>query len=156
MQILNIISVSSNHSFKWPDGSIENYDNSIDYNAIAEDGQHILRIGYCLRNTYGRTRRRVVVWIDDRPHAEFLEADDFDISGELLSQIRFYDEEQNRKRMCKYRIDRLPERYMLFNVDSMKRRIQEKGVNDAWAVVANIADHFTMATLASLRRYESL
>jgi hypothetical protein len=58
--------------------------------------------------------------------------------------------------MCRYKDDKLPERYMSFRVDSMKRRIQEDGVHDAWVVVTNVADHFTMAALATMRRYESL
>lgn len=156
MQIVNVRNVNNNFFFKWPDGSKERYDIAIDYDAISVDGKHVLRIGYCMRETYGRPRRRVVVWIDDYPYAEFLEADDFDVSGELLSEIRFYDKDKDSKRMCRYKDDRLPERYMSFTVDSMKRRIQEDGVHDAWAVVTNVADHFTMASLAALRRYESL
>jgi hypothetical protein len=30
----------------------------------------------------------VVIWINDHPHAEFIGADDFDVSGELLSEIK--------------------------------------------------------------------
>lgn len=155
MQIVNVLKVRNNHSFKWPGGYKENYDVAIDYDAISEKGKHIIRIGYCIRETYGRDRRRVVVWIDDYPYAEFLESDNFAITGDVLSEIRFYDDEKDNKRMCKYKDDTLPERYMTFKGDSMKRRIQENGVRDAWAVVTNISDHFTMAALAALRKYES-
>jgi hypothetical protein len=31
-----------------------------------------------MRATYGRDRKRVVVWMDGEPQAEFLAADDFD------------------------------------------------------------------------------
>jgi len=43
----------------------------------------------------------------------------------------------------------------MFRTDSLKRRvITEKGVNDAWVVVANISDHSTMTSLAAMRKYE--
>lgn len=155
MQIVNVNIVKNNYSFRWPDGYKENYDSVIEYDATSTNGKHILRIGYCERKTYGRVRWRVVVWIDDHPFAEFVAVDDFDITGELLSEIRFYDKKKDSKRMCKYKKDSIPERYMSFRLDSMKRRIQEDSVHDAWAVVTNVADHFTMLALAALRLYES-
>lgn len=154
MQILNVNKVENNYTFKWPDGSIGTFDSIIEYDATSEIGKHILRIGYYKNDTYGKLRRRVVVWIDNRNYAEFTGADDFDITGELLSEIRLYDDKDN-KRMCRYGKDSIPERYMPFKVDSMKRRIEGNGVHDAWAVVANIADHSTMLSHAALRRYES-
>ena len=154
MKIKDIDDVVKNHSFKWPGGDIENYDHVVVYNAISNSGSHKISVGYTYRNTYGRDRRRVVVWIDNYPCAEFLEADDFDVSGEVLSEIRFYDPKKASKRMCRYASDVIPERYSMFRIDSLKRRIIEKRVNDAWVIVANISDHSTMISLAAMRKYE--
>jgi len=133
---------------------METYDAAIFYKGVSNDGEHEITIAYCVRNTYGKDRRRVVVWIDNYPYAEFLAADDFDVTGEVLSEIRFCDEEDKSKRMCRYADDAVPQRYSMFRVDSLKRRVEGAGVHDAWSVVSNIADHVTMSSLASMRKYE--
>ena len=59
--------------------------------------------------------------------------------------------------MARYAVDVVPERYSMFRVDSLKRRVkgvEGAGVHDAWAVVSNIADHATMIAMAAMRRYE--
>ncbi len=155
MKLLEVAKVTNNHSFQWPDSGTEQYDVAITYEAISNDGKHEVTIGYCERNTYGKDRRRVVVWIDNYPYTEFLAADDFDVTGEVLSEIRCYDEEDESKRMCRYAVDVVPQRYSMFKVDSLKRRIGGSGVHDAWVIVASIADHVTMSSLASMRKYES-
>jgi hypothetical protein len=152
--MLDILNVGSNYNFKWPGGDIEKFDFTIIYKALSDAGNHKITIGYGYRNTYGKDRRRVVVWIDDYPRAEFLAADDFDITGEILSEIRFYDDEGESKRMCRYASDAIPQRYSMFRVDSLKRRVSGDGVHDAWAIVANISDHITMSALAGMRKYE--
>lgn len=154
MKIKDIVGVATQYSFTWPGGDIEDYDHVVVYDAISNSGSHKVSVGYTYRNTYGRDRRRIVVWIDNYPFAEFLGADDFDVSGEVLSEIRFYDAEKDSKRMCRYASDVIPERYSMFRIDSLKRRVIEKGVNDAWVVVANISDHSTMTSLAAMRKYE--
>ena len=154
MQLLDVLNVSDNFSFQWPGGDTENYDVAISYNAVSSDGKHKITIGYSARNTYGKDRRRIVVWIDEYPYAEFLASDDFDVTGEVLSEIRIYDEDNESKHMCRYADDAVPQRYAMFRVDSMKRRVQGSGVHDAWVVVSNIADHLTMSSLASMRKYE--
>ncbi len=154
MQLLDIKGVLTNYSFQWPDKNVEKYDATVIYQAISNDGNHEIKIGYCYRYTYNQDRRRVMVWIDDHPHAEFLAADDFDITGEVLSEIRFYDEERDSLRMSKYAVDAVPQRYSIFKFDSLKRRVAGDGVHDAWAIVVNISDHVTMSALAAMRKYE--
>ena len=154
MQLLDILRVTSNYSFKWPGGDEETYDVAITYLAVSDDEKHEITIGYGKRHTYGKDRRRVVVWIDGYPYAEFLAADDFHVTGEVLSEIKFYDEENESIRMCRYAEDVIPQRYSMFKVDSLKRRVKGAGVHNAWAVVSNIADHLTMSYLASMRKYE--
>ncbi|MDL1971449.1 MAG: hypothetical protein LWW94_10915 [Candidatus Desulfofervidaceae bacterium] len=153
MQLLDILKVTKNYSYRWPGGDVERYEIAITYKAVSNDGEHEITIAYTKRNTYGKDRRRVV-WIDGYPYAEFLAADDFYVTDEVLSEIKFYDEENESIRMCRYAEDAIPQRYSMFKVDSLRRRVNGAGVHNAWAVVSNIADHLTMSYLASMRKYE--
>jgi hypothetical protein len=151
MQILGIVEVTQNYQFRWP-ASTEDYANSILYLAMADDREHEIRIGFGNRDAYRRERPRVVIWIDNYPQAEFVGADDFDTSGEVLSEIIVPS--NGSSRICRYQEEPIPERYMMFNTVGLPVRIAARGVHRAWAVVANIADHRTMIAVASLRRHE--
>jgi hypothetical protein len=152
MHIVGIRDLGTNYRYQWPEGRPESYDYWVEYTALSEDGEHFVRIGFGKRHTYGRERARVVVWIDDYPHAEFLSADDFEKSGEVLSEIKVRG--HRGERMCRYPDEPVPERYAMFNVVGLPVRVIAEGVHSAWAVVANIADQKAMVALASLRRYE--
>jgi len=149
MQIVELVRVGGAFSYKWPTVS-EKFNHSIRYRALDEDGSHEIKIGFGVRHAYRKDRTRVVVWIDDYPEAEFVGADDFDLSGDLLSEIKI----RGGKEICKYGEDSAPARYAPFHVVGLKNRIHGKGVRNAWAVVANVADHKTMIALAALRRLE--
>jgi hypothetical protein len=95
---------------------------------------------------------RVVVWIDDHPHAEFVGADDFDHSGDVLSEIKVPGDPGER--ICRYREEPVPERYAGLPVIGLPTRITGTGVHGAWAVMANVSDHRTLIALAALRRLE--
>jgi len=149
MHVLGINKTEKNFKYDWPTG-YEEFDHGIEYNTLAKDGKHIVKIGFGKRSVYGKNRVHIVVWIDDYPHAEFVGTDDFNESGEVLSEIKV----DNGKHMCVYPDEPIPERYTLFNVIGMPIRINAKGVHNAWAVVANMADHRTMISLAALRKFE--
>lgn len=152
MHIARIKDAGRNFTYQWPDGTTESYDCFVEYVATAEDGEHIVKVGFGKRPVYGTDRIRVVVWIDGHPHAEFLGTDDFEKSGEVLSEIKVPG--AVGERICKYPDEPIPERYSMFNVEGLPVRIQGSGVHGAWAVVANIADHKTLIALAALRRLE--
>lgn len=151
MQIIRLIQAVHDlgYAFQWPSGNHESYPDYIDYQAVSADGEHTVRVGFGRRETYGQERMRVVIWIDGYPTAEFLGADDFNSTGDVLSVIKV------GKKECKYREDAVPERYAMFNVVGLRIRVSAKGVHNAWAVVANIADHKTMIALGGLRMLES-
>jgi hypothetical protein len=151
MQILGIKNLGKNHSHKWPGGE-EKYKFFIEYNARAEDGDHSALVAFGNGQRYDQDRVIVVVFIDGIVHAEFLAADDFEKSGEVLSEIRIPGD--RAQRMCDYRSEPVPERYTMFNVVGLPLRVACKGVHNAWAVVANIADHKTLISLGGLRRME--
>jgi len=152
MQIVNVQKTGADFTYRWPSGESEEYPQRIDYRAVAADGEHDVRIGFGTRTTYGRPRPRVVVWIDNRPHAEFLGADDFARSGDLLSEIKVPGEKGER--ICRYPEEAVPERYSGLPVVGLTTRVHGQGVHNAWAVVANVADHRVLFALAALRRLE--
>ena len=152
MQLLDLVAVGSDHVYRWPSGNEEPYPNWVQYRAWATDGEHQVRIGFGTRTTYGQPRRRVVIWIDDHPHAEFLGADDFSRSGDVLCEIKVPG--NTGERICRYPEEAIPERYSGLPVVGLPTRVASAGVHNAWAVVANVADHRTMFALAALRRLE--
>ena len=135
----------------WPDGTVESYD-WVEYEARGQDGMHKIRLGYGHRSAYGRVRVRVVVWVDQHPHAEFVAADDFEISGVVLSEIRIG--RGRRIRMCPYPEELVPERYAGLNICALGSRVSGPGVRRSWAVAVNISDVRAMCALALLRRLE--
>lgn len=152
MQLLDVADVGTNYTYTWPDGSPEKYSSWVEYKALAQDGAHRLRIGFGERFVYGRMRKRVIVWIDSKPHAEFFGADDFENSGDLVSEVKVPG--GKGERICRYPDEPIPERYAGLPVLGLPTRVSGTGVHGAWAVVANISDHRMLATLAALRRLE--
>ena len=153
MQVLNVVAVGSDFAYRWPSGNVETYPQWVEYSARGTDGRsHNIRIGYCLREVYGADRPRVTVWVDDHPSAEFFGVDDFDHSGEVVSEIRVAGDVGEV--MCRYPEEPIPERYVMFNTVGLPTRVEARGVRNAWAVVANVCDHKTMIALAALRNLE--
>ena len=151
MHIIGLTGVRTNFEYQWPKEK-ETFGQVVEYETRAKDGRHSVWVGFCRRPVYGKDRVRVVIWINGQPHAEFLGADDFDRSGEVLSEIKIPG--HRGERICRYPNEPIPERYNMFNVVGLPVRVRAKGVHKAWAVVANIADHKTMIMLAALRRLE--
>jgi len=153
MHVIKIKDVRKNFNYKWPKDE-EMYNHYVEY--IARDdngGEHTIGIGFGMREVYKRNRTRVVVWIDNHPQIEFFGADNFGETGEVLSEIKAYDEERG-EHICRYPYEAIPEPYTNFNIDGLPLRVKEKGVHKAWAIVANIADHKTMIEAAEIRRLE--
>lgn len=149
MRALNIIQVGTNQTQTWPRGNRESFPNWIDYRAVAADGQHTVRLSFGIRPAHGRDRLRAIVWVDGHPHAQFFEADDFADSGELLSEIK--DRGELGEVLCRYPEDPIPDGHAAFRVVGLLTWVAGKGVHNAWAVVANVADHQTMIDLAGLQ-----
>lgn len=152
MQIINLAKTGKNFKFIWPGNQKEVYANWVEYQAVAEDATHKIRIGFGKRFVYRIERIRVVVWVDGYPQAEFFGADDFKASGDVLSELKIHSGKSEV--MCRYLVDRIPERYTTFITVGLPTRVNAKGVRNAWAVVTNISDHKTMIALAALKRLE--
>jgi hypothetical protein len=152
MHPIKILQVGTDFKYKWGSGEEELYPLWVEYQALANARQHRVRIGFGTRPVYDQERIRVVVWIDGQPQVEFLGADDYGISGEVLSEIRLHDEVGER--MCRYPDEVVPPRCSHFTTVGLPTRVSGKGVHNAWTVVANVSDHFTMIRLGVLRREE--
>lgn len=152
MQLLDVVSAGTNYKHTWPNGAVEKYESWVEYQARSTDSEHRIKIAFGYRPTYGVKRRRVLVLIDGHPHAEFLGADDFDHTGDVVSEIKVPGDVGER--ICRYPNEVIPERYGGFPVLGLPSRVTGKGVHKAWGVVANISDHRTLCGLAALRRSE--
>jgi hypothetical protein len=146
--VLNIIQAGSSFIYTWPSGNAESFPNWIDCHAIAEDSKHTVRVAFGTRPVYGRDRVRAIAWVDGHPHAQFFEADDFPDTGDLLSEIKVRGDVGEV--LCRYPDDSIPVGCASFRVVGLPTRVAGKGVHNAWAVAANIADHKTMIELAGL------
>ena len=151
MKIISFLGVKENFEYQWFDKK-EQY-TVIQYIAADDEGRHEVQIGHTERETYGLNRKRVVVFIDNYPYAEFVAADDFDKTGDLLSEIRLLQKDEYLD-MCKYPEEGIPAIYANFTVEGLPNRIKAKGVHNAWSVVANISEHNEMISLAFLRKKE--
>jgi hypothetical protein len=152
MQLLDVSAAGTDHFYRWPSGDEERYPHWVEYRAVGADGEARVRLGFGTRPVYGAQRKRVVVWIDGHPQAEFLGADDFAHSGEVLCEIKVPG--ASGERICRYPEEPLPERYSGLPAVGLPTRVSGPGVHRAWAVVANVADHRVMFALAALRRLE--
>lgn len=152
MKILSIKEVGTDFEYSWPKQQKEVFEHYIEYIGLFEQGEFVIRIGYTIRNAYGRDRKRVVIWINGYPFAEFVGTDNFEYTGEVISEIKL---KHNKTRlMCCYPKDPVPPRYAMFNVQGIPTRVSGKYVHHAWGVVANIADHKTLISLAAMRQFE--
>jgi len=79
--------VKDNFTHKWPDGCIEEYE-AISYKVYFDNKEHDVVIGFTERKAYGKTRRRIIVFIDGKPEAEFVATDDYDYTGHLVAIIK--------------------------------------------------------------------
>lgn len=151
MKVVSFLGVKENFEYQWFDHT-ENY-TLIQYIALDDHGKHDVEIGHTERETYGLNRKRIVVFIDGYPYAEFVAADDFDKTGDLLSEIRLIQEDEYLD-MCEYPGEGIPAIYANFTVEGLPNRIKAKGVHNAWSVVTNISNNKTMISLAFLRKKE--
>src|SRR4051794_1162999 len=108
MQLLDVAAVGTDYIQRWLDGTHEPYQHWIEYRTVTEDSEHRVRIGFGMRPTSGRDRRRIVIWIDNHTDAEFIGADDFNHSGDILSAIRMHGDAGERN--CRYPEEPVPAR----------------------------------------------
>jgi hypothetical protein len=149
MRILELTAVGSHYQHQWPDYQ-QDFASWLEYRVVTDAGHKTYRLAFGQQSVYGRTRRHVVVLDGGFSVAEFNGADDFEATGELLSELKVRS--GNSVVLCRYPDDPIPRRYAGLPIVGLRTRID--GAHQAWAVVVNIADHETICYLAGLRSVE--
>lgn len=141
MRIVGLSQVGIDYHHQFVRGGSLSFPAWIEYLARAEGRDHSVRIGFSFINRHRSDRVLAVVWIDGQVYAEFIGADDFYISGEILDS---FDGQR-------YPGTGIPDKYAAFNMVDFKTRVKNNSQN-VWAIVSNISDHQTMIALAAIRR----
>ena len=96
-------------------------------------------LGFTSRYAYGSQRKRVVVFVNGWPEAEFVGTDDYSATGDILGVIKRPQSQEH------YRPgDVLPLEYLGLNTITYRERIREQGAFRSLAIVTNIADFPTI------------
>jgi hypothetical protein len=119
VRILDLVASGKNHKHRWPIGDAV-FPQWVDYRVATPNGEYVVRIGFADYDAYGRDRKRVIVFRGQDPLVEFVGADDFEQTGEVLSLIKFASADGPGERNCRYPGEAVPERYAAFNVVGFK------------------------------------
>jgi hypothetical protein len=128
-------------TYRWPD-TVERYDRYEVYKGETQrEGTVFIALGWTVRRgAWGMDRTYVVSFLSQHapqlPVAEFLAADDYAETGELVAVIRGSD---GGRRMYGP-TEHLPPAYSQFRIASYRERIQAKGSWNKLAVVAAETD----------------
>jgi len=132
-------------SYKWPDGTVEVYHEAHEGMVKTDSAQIQVKVGIGERSAAGRMRKRVVIFLDNRPTVEFAGVDDFDKSGLVASVITL----RNRKRLKPGQ--RVPDEYRSFQLVRYNTVITGPRAMSAMGVLAKINDFDTMISHALIR-----
>jgi len=130
--------------FQWPK-NVEHFDKG--YTVIQSvDGRHIkFRIGFTDREAAGKMRRRIIVWMDERPLVEFAGSNDYEADGLLASVIKL----PNNKQLTPYQ--NLPKEYKDFKVARYDSIIRGPFASRNMAIIVNKDDFKAMLRHAIIR-----
>lgn len=151
MRVVALIGAGKDFEYKWPDG-VHIHTHWVQYTATSPEGKHDVVIGFDHYPVYDRKRARAIVWIDGHNQVVFTGADDFEVTGEMLAEMRVRADDGMR--ICRYPEGPVPIAYSSFRVVGLPTRICAKGVHNSWAVITNISNHAEIISLAFLRRSE--
>ncbi len=145
-------------SYKWPEGRERYSRYRVFIGTTRAEGAVHIGLGEAVReNKWGRDRKYVVAFLSSgapqQPLAEFVAADDYEQTGELVAVIRGSD---GGRRMYGAG-DALPRAYReRFRTQLYSERVVHPGVWNKFVVVAREDDHETMlrhALIQGRRRY---
>lgn len=133
--------------FKWPKegGSmIEHYEKGYNATKIVDGQQITLKIGFSNRKAAGQMRKRVTVWLGNRPLVEFAGSNNFDTDGMLASIIRL----KNNKQLT---YQRIPPEYERFQIQRYNSIVNGRRASTGFAIVVNKNDLTSMLEHALIR-----
>lgn len=131
-------------NFRWPVGE-EHFDEGYETTRHIDGYTFTFRIGFGDREAAGQLRKRVVVWLGNRPLVEFAGANDYETSGLLASVVKSPDGLQvvlNRD---------LPDEYKEFNIDRYNSVVQGPYASGNLAIIVHKNDLESMLRHAIIR-----
>lgn len=146
MEITKVTGAGTRYLYKWPTNE-EEFHSWIDYEVRDGSKLHSAKIGFGNRPVYGKLRPRVIVWIDGAPEVEFFGVDDYDRTGEIITELKV-----RGNKLCKYPSESVPFEYSPFQTVGMRNRVTGGRVGNAWGVVTSISDHTSMIRMGFLRK----
>ena len=133
--------------FRWPKegGSmVEHYEKSFIGTRMIDGQQIALKVGFTDRKAAGQVRRRVTVWLGNRPLVEFAGSNNYDNDGLLASVIRL----KNNKQLT---YQKIPAEYQNFNVQRYNSVVNGPRASTAFAIVVHKDDLKLMLEHALIR-----
>lgn len=124
--------------FRWPDGTLEPYDEAFEGTAADGTQQVRVRLGLGDRPAAGADRRRAVVFVNERPLVEFVGADDFDRTRLMASLLKGPDNKVVQVQ------DNVPDEYRHLRVGQFRSVVTGPYASWGLAVIARDDDHETM------------
>ena len=131
--------------FTWPNGRTEEYSEAYEGTANDGDMQFEVKIGVCERPAAGMNRKRVTVFLNGRPTAEFVGADDFEESKRVASLVVL----PNKKRLRPNQT--VPTEYRPFDLVRYNSVVKGPRAATTMAVLSQIDDTDTIVAHAVIR-----
>lgn len=131
--------------FRWPSSYVEHYEERYETIRQIKGRTFTFRIGVGNREAAGQLRRRVVVWLDDRPLVEFASGNDFEAKGLLASVIKLPNGRQVP------RGQEVPPEYRSFNIATYDSIVQGPYASRNLAIVVDRNDLESMLRHAVIR-----
>ena len=113
--------------FRWPEGT-EQFETGWTYELTVGGQNHEVRHGLGGREVYGRERVHTVTWLGGQVQVEGVEADDYPVTGSLVSLLRNLDKKLIRT------IEEVPTDYGGFDIVDHRREVDAKWSRNCQAV----------------------
>ncbi|HLI44810.1 MAG TPA: hypothetical protein VKU92_10135 [Acidimicrobiales bacterium] len=113
--------------FRWPDGP-EHFETGWRFQLTVSGELHEIKYGLGGREVYGRQRVHSITWLDGEVQVEGVEADDYPVTGSLVSLLRHPD-----KKLIRLNED-VPAAYEGFDVVDHRREVDAKWSPNCLAV----------------------
>lgn len=132
-------------SYRWPNGEEREYPKAFAGPVRVDDEWKVVQIGFRETNRAGKERQQAVVFVNRRPRAEFLGADDFGKSKLMVCIVK--------TRAGRHVSDReyVPFEYAGFNLEPYNSHVTGPNAFSGLAVVCKSDDLITMTRVALVR-----
>jgi excisionase family DNA binding protein len=133
--------------FKWPKeggSTVEHYEKGYNATKIVDGQQITLKAGFSDRRAAGQMRKRVTVWLGNRPLVEFAGSNNYDEDGILASIIRL----KNNKQLT---YQRIPAEYEGFKTQRYNSVVNGPRASTGFAIVVHKDDLTSMLEHALIR-----